>query len=215
MRLRRHSNPLSFLLQLFERFRLRCRVKYLWPCLVFALCLTARADYYNVTITVTNVGGVITNGSSYTIGSSTRTWTNSVYVPASQILTNGTLAGAAGALKIQAAAYPFSGAQIFATTYGITLRSNAFFSATISAGWGTLVFTTNVTTAAVAVSVPLSTYSQAQQTNVASGIGAMANSSANTNPIIAAVVTASMLTNKVNGLAAFSPTNSGRSSSSK
>ena len=150
--------------------------------LLLLFCLAAfssAADtWISATITVTNAAGTIP-GQTLTVNSDVRTWTNSVSVPASQILTNGTLSGSAANLLSQVSVYPFAGFQIMSAANGFTIRSNGVFTVTLSAGWGAVSFSTNVTTSAISVQMPLSSYTPAQQTNIASALGAAINSPAN------------------------------------
>lgn len=137
-------------------------------------------------ITVTNTAGTV-NGDTITVNSSTRTWTNSVALPAEQILTNATIGGAATNLYRAAVLYPFSSDLTLSLhgTNGITLGSapNGSLSVTLSAGWGSVVLTTNAFTSGVAVRVPYTLEGAAQQTNIASGVAAMVGSYSGTNII--------------------------------
>jgi hypothetical protein len=161
--------------------------------IILSACWLARADWYSATITVTNTAGTI-NGQTLTVNSDVRTWTNSVSVPASQILTNNTRSGAAANLLNQVAVYPFVGMQIMTAPYGFTIRSNAAFTVTLSSGWGAVTATSITTTSSIIVELPLSNYSIEQQTNIASALAAAINSSFNTNPITT-VITAEQVTN--------------------
>ncbi len=162
-------------------------MKYFCHCfaILFLSCLAARASVFeNLTITITNAAGT-TNGQLLTVNSDVRTWTNVVYVPASQILTNSSASGAAANLRNHLGIYGFTGLKVYAfTSTSTTLRSGdgGHIVASLSAGWGTLTYTTNTYGTNVAVRVPLEGEpSPAQRTNIASGIGHMINSSANTN----------------------------------
>src|SRR6266699_2298089 len=86
------------------------------------LVLPASAlNIITATVTVTNVAGT-TNGQTITVNGNTRTWTNSVSFPATQILTNNTIGGAATNLYNAAAAAPFINLSLGQLTNGITLQ---------------------------------------------------------------------------------------------
>src|SRR6185369_3767199 len=88
------------------------------------LAVPAKAiDLVTATITVTNTAGT-TNGQTITVNGNVRTWTNSVVVPAAQILTNSTIGGAATNLFNQIAGNPYSGLALARSgTNGITLQT--------------------------------------------------------------------------------------------
>jgi hypothetical protein len=149
-----------------------------------AIPLQAASIIYSATITVTNAAGT-TNGQTLTVSSDVRTWTNSVVVAQSQILTNSTIDGAALKLFLHLSAYPFTGLSLRAvSTNAVELRTaldGAWPDVALSAGWGTVTMVTNIITQSTVVRIPLSAEPAAQQTNAASAMGAAVMSSANTN----------------------------------
>lgn len=157
----------------------------LFFCLLLFAFSGKALDIITATIAVTNTAGT-TNGQTLTVNSDMRTWTNSVQVPGSQILTNNTIGGAATNMFNEIAVYPFSVPELaHSGTNGIILRSRPGgpLSASLSAGWGTVVLTTNSLSDFTIVEVPLGVYPAAQQTNVASGIAAMLGANQVTNAI--------------------------------
>lgn len=128
------------------------------------------AALITATVTVTNTAGT-TNGQTITVNSDTRTWTNSVIVPATQILTNNTAAGCATNLFNAIADAPFLNLNLaMSGSTGVTLQTTPGgpMIVSLSPGWGTVVLTTNQLTSAVAVRVPLSVEYPTNQTNIAS-----------------------------------------------
>jgi hypothetical protein len=159
----------------------------------FILCLVlcsaglgARAaDIISAVIAVTNSAGT-TNGQTLSVNSDTRTWTNNVFLPASQILTNSAIGGAATNLYNAVTVTRFTGLSLARSgTNGITLQTapGGSLSVTLSAGWGSVVLSTNSTSPTVGVRVPYGAEAAAQQTNITSGIAAMVNANQNTNAL--------------------------------
>jgi hypothetical protein len=155
---------------------------------VASLSSASAADRITATIAITNTAGT-TNGQTIQIvagNTTTRTWTNSVTVPASQIFTNSTAAGAATNLYKQlVATAPLGVAPILMTTstnvvlYGV---SGIPLAITLSAGYGTVSYaTSSVSPAAYTVRIPNTVESAAQKTNVASALVDWFNLSAATN----------------------------------
>ena len=103
------------------------------------------------TISVTNAAGT-TNGQTITINGVTRTWTNSVYTPATQILTNSNAETAATNLFRQLASYLIPGGTTssYGASTGILARGfpSQTLTVTLSAGWGTVSYSTNTLTTA-------------------------------------------------------------------
>lgn len=129
-------------------------------CLWFLLggCRTeASSTLVTATITVTNTAGT-TNGQTIQVNGDTRTWTNSVFVPASQILTNNSIGGCATNLFNQVADFPFLNLSLaLSGTNGITLQTapNGGLAVTLSAGWATVTLTTNTLTSAQVLRLPI------------------------------------------------------------
>jgi hypothetical protein len=147
------------------------------------------ADRITATLVLTNAAGT-TNGQTLTIVSGTttvRTWTNSVYLAASQILTNSTAAGAATNLWRQLlATVPIGVAPIVMTgPTNLVLYGQSGFPLllTPSAGWASVSYVTQAVTAAYTVRIPNTIESAAAKTNVASELVNWLNLSAATNQL--------------------------------
>lgn len=122
------------------------------------------------TVTVTNTAGT-TNGQTITVNADTRTWTNSVSIPSTQILTNNSIGGCATNLFNAVSLAPFANLSLaLSGTNGITLQTvpNGAVSVSLSAGWGTVSYTTNTLTSAIVLRLPISVEAAGQQTNLAS-----------------------------------------------
>lgn len=160
-----------------------CRRAVILFCLLLAsLSPTAgAADYYTtLTITVTNVAGIETNGTdTLTVIGDTRTATNIVAGNPSKLWlgTNAHLRSATN-LYTHLALYPFgSGATRLGTprwgaTNIIRLDSqiNQSISASVGGVWGTVLVTTNYTTNTIPVTVPASTWTDTMKTNIGNGL---------------------------------------------
>lgn len=150
-----------------------------------ALCYvcSARADLVTAIIVVTNTAGT-TNGQNYVVNGDTRTWTNSVVIPASQIFTNNTRAGAANNMLSQAALNPFTGLQLGNPAFGISLRTtNAALlplTVTISPGWATLTMTTNLSGTNIVLRTPVESEAPGVRTNEMSNVAQALKYSTNT-----------------------------------
>lgn len=155
---------------------------------ICALCFlpSALAQRVTASITITNA---TTNGMTLTLNGDTRTFTNNVVNPATQIGTNNDVTGCGSAtnafFQIQIA--PFSQVVIHAGgTNSFTLVGNSGLpmAATLSTGLGIVSYSTQTVATLTAVRVPVSGEpSAAVQTNVASGLVAAINSPQNTNAI--------------------------------
>jgi hypothetical protein len=152
------------------------------------LSLAANASTNVVaTITITNAAGTA-NGETLSADSDTRAWTNSVYDSSWQIAIGTNAATAAQNLLLHLYANPFTGLILFnptANSVSLVSAANSYVpTITLSSNWGTVTFVTNNTTSTVVVRIPISVETPSEQTNIASGLGAAVNSSANTNPIV-------------------------------
>jgi trimeric autotransporter adhesin len=145
---------------------------------------TSRAvDKVTATVAVTNAAGT-TNGQTISINGDVRTWTNVVFVSSAQILTNSTAAGSKTNLYQEVALNPFSGvSELDAGSTNIQLIGNSglALTVTLSAGWGTVSYSTQAVTAMLTVRVPTSGETAAQQTNINSGLMAAIRASSDTN----------------------------------
>ncbi|HEV2210863.1 MAG TPA: hypothetical protein VG167_18980 [Verrucomicrobiae bacterium] len=141
--------------------------------ILLALALAPAAQAYNIinaTITITNQAGT-TNGQTLTVNGDTRTWTNSVSLPPSQVLTNNSIIGCATNLFNAVSDSPFANLFLaMSGTNGIVLQTapNGTLTVTLSAGWGAVAYTTNVLTSAIALRLPITVEAAGQQTNLAS-----------------------------------------------
>jgi hypothetical protein len=178
------------------------RSRFLAIGLVLLCCFGARAgnDRITATITVTNAAGTV-NGQTLTVNSDTRTWTNSVAVPGTQILTNNTAAGATTNMFNQFATYPFTGLDLnWASSTNITLKTapGGALSVSLSSGWGTVVLSTNFLTNAIVVRVPDSVEVPAQQTNIFSALALALGKSFVTNAFFESSPIAANMVGKTN-----------------
>src|SRR5882724_1837770 len=143
------------------------------------------ANIITATVTITNAP--VTNGMSLTVNGSTRTWTNHVFVPATQILTNSSIGGATTNLYFHIGANKFSGLILYplSATNSIVLQSapGGALAVTFSAGWGSVLLQTNTGDSGLAVVVPYQNAIAAKQTNMVSGVAAMIDADEGTNVI--------------------------------
>lgn len=118
-----------------------------------------------------------TNGMTMTVNGATRTWTNSVFVPSTQILTNASAAGAKSNAFDQIALNPFAQISIFdndSTSFKLAGASGAALTVTLlnatgGGSYGTVAYTTQTVASAVGVRVPITIEPTAgQQANIAS-----------------------------------------------
>ena len=156
-----------------------------WLCFgifMLAILLPARgANLVTAMVTVTNTAGT-TNGQTIVVNADTRTWTNSVSIPATQILTNNTAVGCATNLFNAIANAPFANLNLsWSSSNAVSLQTfpGGALTVTLSAGWGTVAYTTNALTTAQALRLPLSVESAGQQTNLASMLATGLESSSN------------------------------------
>ena len=141
-------------------------------------------DRITALVAVTNAAGT-TNGQTITVNSSVRTWTNNVIVAASQILTNYAAATAKTNLYNQIALNPFASVSLVnvqSTNFNLVATAGAALTVTLSAGWGTVTYSTQVVTALIAVRIPIeSEPSAAQRTNIISELQSALAGTRNTN----------------------------------
>lgn len=121
-------------------------------------------------IAVTNTAGT-TNGQTVAVNSNTRTWTNNVVVSASQILTNSTADGAATNMFNQFSVNPFTGLALsWGSSTSVVLRSfpGQAITVALSAGWGSVTYTTNTLTSARVVRTPMTVETAGPRAEIAS-----------------------------------------------
>lgn len=167
--------------------------KFLILILIVILIPAARAvDRITATIAITNAP--TTNGMTIQIvagDNTTRTWTNSVSIAASQIGTNATATGSATNLYLHLAATPPKQVAVglmtsptnivLAAVAGVPITVT--FSVPAGPGYASVTYTTNGVTAGTPVRVPVSMETAAQQTNIASGLTASLNYTGATNQL--------------------------------
>lgn len=170
----------------------------------FVILNCSAVDRITATLAVTNAAGT-TNGQTIQIAASdttTRTWTNSVSLAASQILTNNSAAGAATNLYQQLVVTPPLGVApiVMSTATNVVLygQSGVPLVLTLSAGWGTVTYATQTVAAAVNVRVPQTVEAAAQRTNIASGLVDWINYDGTTNQIEQSTPAAAQLVGTTN-----------------
>jgi hypothetical protein len=153
-------------------------------------CVPAPAADYLVTLTVT-VTNAPSSGATLTVNSGTRTWTNSVSTPSSQVAvsTNGIGASATN-LYVHLVSYPLTGPLVLGRSSSniITLRGrlNAGITASASSGWASLSLSTNsAATNLITVRVPVAAEAEAVRKYVADQIVETISGNALTSTIAA------------------------------
>lgn len=144
-------------------------------------------DRITATVVITNAP--TTNGMTFvvtTTSGTTRTWTNSVQNPSTQVLTNSTGAGCATNLANNLAFNP--PLQAVATLSGasnITVAANAGVPLTITGvgSYFSVTYATQSVSQAWTVRVPLAVEADTVKTNISSGLSAWLEHSSNTNAI--------------------------------
>lgn len=142
--------------------------------LFLLLCLPALAQE-RVTVSLTVTNGT-TNGMTWVLNGSTRTFTNNVQVSSVQVLTNSTHTGTKTNLYNQIALNPFSQVTMLnAGASNITFvgASGLAMAASISGTpeWGFVTYSTQTVSSLVAVRIPISGEpTAAARTNIASGL---------------------------------------------
>ena len=147
-----------------------------FPVLAAIALLTLHAQGASstlVTATITVTNAPTTNGQTLTVNGDTRTWTNNLTIPASQILTNATIGGSATNMFTALADAPIGSpalSLLYSSTNGVSLSGavNQNITVTLSAGWGQVVYTTNTLTSAIAIRVPHTVEAAPMQTNLMS-----------------------------------------------
>lgn len=167
---------------------------------VLVLALTASAAE-RITATVTFTNAPTTNGMTFTVNGSTRTWTNTVFVSGTQILTNLLATGSKTNFYRHVGLAPFSQVVIQdtgPTNVTLTGNSGVAMAVSASAGYVSIVLSTQTVSSAVDVRVPYTVEAAAQQTNIWSLVGAALNFQGITNPINEASQIATNLVGRTN-----------------
>jgi hypothetical protein len=152
--------------------------------LMLLVCVSAQAaDRITASLIVTNTP---TNGMTITINGSVRTWTNSVIVSSSQILTNPVTAQAKTNLYNQVALNQITSVNEQdkgATNIDYIGASGVPLTVTLSAGWGQLTYATQTVSSGTALVTPYTGFPAVVRTNMVSGAVAMIDADASTNVI--------------------------------
>ena len=129
------------------------------------------ANLITASVSITNAAGT-TNGQTITVNGDVRTWTNSVVNSLKQVLTNATPAGAKTNLYLALGLAPFSQVtlgNLGSTNLSLSGVSGLAMAVTLSAGWGTVTYSTQAVTSLLTVRVPISgEASGGAATNIAS-----------------------------------------------
>ena len=139
-------------------------------CLLCGLNAFAAGNIINATVAITNSIGT-SNYETITINGNLLTWTNQVFVPAAQILTNNTPAGSATNLFVQLVDFPNAGiSTVYGSSTSVVMSSfpGQLLTVTVSAGYATVTYSTNYLTNAYVVRMPILVEQPGQQTNIAS-----------------------------------------------
>jgi hypothetical protein len=154
-------------------------------CLLFSFSACAQLKI-TASITVTNK---TTNGMTFTLNGDTRTFTNNVVNPLTQVATNADTTGCGSKTNLltQIQLTRFSQVQPINTgsnSFNLVGNADLPMSLTISAGYASVSYSTQLVTDMVLAQVPVSGLPTAQsRTNVASGIVGGINAAENTNQI--------------------------------
>jgi len=179
--------------------------------LFFCLVATA-ADRITATITITNAP--TTNGMTVVVNADTRTWTNNVVTPASQILTNNSIGGITTNYWFQINANPYAGGLqplwIATNQVGLVGTVGGALAVSFAGNYAAVSYTTQAVSALLTVRVPLSAETAAVRTNIASllaaGIGQFATNGPTNMTLYTPKLSSPTMTNGVNyGNAFISP----------
>jgi hypothetical protein len=152
---------------------------------LFLCVVSVQAADVKITASLSVTNGT-TNGQTITIRGNVRTWTNSVFVPGTQVLTNSTAAGAKSNLFSHlglAGIIQVTPNDKGSTNFDLVGASGVNLTVSVSDGWAVVTYSTQTVSASVVgVRVPITAEpSGAQQTNIASalvsGIGLLSTNS--------------------------------------
>ena len=162
-------------------------MKILLTLFLSLLCASALAqNHVTASITVTNL---TTNGMTFAVNGNTRTFTNNVVLSSVQVLTNADATGCGSKTNLlnQIALNNFSlvspPSDTGSNTFSLTAVSVNPLVVTVSAGYASVSYSTQTVSSTVAVRIPTTAESAAQQTNIDSGLVAAINNAANTNAL--------------------------------
>lgn len=149
-------------------------------------------------VTVTNK---TVNGDTFTVNGTTRTWTNSVFIPSTQVLTNYTGSTAKTNLTSQIGSYPFTSVTLVdngTNSFKLIGASDIVMTISVSSAYATVAYSTQAVAALKAVRVPVSGEPTAGvQNEIASGLVDALNDKA-TNAILQSSIVASNLVGLTN-----------------
>lgn len=146
------------------------------------------------TVTITNTAGT-TNGMTIIVNGVTRTWTNVVTAPSTQILTNAAIGGCATNLFNAYAVSPAPNVTValsgtnavkFFGQSGAAMAITVTNTAFPATNWGAVSFTTNTITAAQVVRVPFGVEGNTGNSNVETGLVGYLNDANGSGTIAAA-----------------------------
>lgn len=169
--------------------------------IVLLLSALSASALERITATVTFTNAPTTNGMTFTVNGSVRTWTNTVFVSGTQVLTNLLATGSKTNFYRHVGLAPFTSVIIRDTgPTNVTLTGNAGVAMAVSAsaGYVSIVLSTQTVSQAWDVRVPYSTEVAAQQTNIWSLVGAALNFQGITNAINEASQIATNLVGRTN-----------------
>lgn len=156
------------------------------------------ADRITALVTVTNK---TVNGDTFTVNGTTRTWTNTVFVPSTQVLTNYTGSSVKTNLTSQIGSYPFTSVTLVdngTNSFKLIGASATALTISLSTAYATVSYSTQTVTTLKSVRVPISGEPTAGvQNEIASGIVDGLNDKA-TNAISATATVASNLVGVAN-----------------
>jgi hypothetical protein len=187
---------------------------YLFAAALLLSLPASAVDRITASISITNAP--TTNGMTFVVNGGTRTWTNSVSNPSTQILTNATAAGSKTNLFNQISANPFlqvTLTDVGSTNFQLVAASGVAITVAPSAGYATVTYSTQTVTSLQDLRLPVSGEpSAAVRTNNASDVVAAINMTENTNAIAQISTAAGELVGKTNiqtitGQKTFSNTN--------
>jgi len=139
---------------------------------VAVVCLLAggvinAASRITATVTITNAP--TTNGMTFVLNGSTRTWTNVVITPATQILTNSTIGGVTTNLFIHSLISPFAGPVTINLQATNTIQYigtvDQAMTVSFSGNWASVSYSTQTVTSLIAIRVPGSGETASVRTN--------------------------------------------------
>lgn len=137
--------------------------------LLMAGCVASvsAADRITALVTITNSAGTLTN-QQLTVNGNTRYWTNVVYIPSTQVLTNYTATSAKTNLFRQIGTYPFTSVTLVdneTNSFKLIGATDLAMVVTPSTGWATVSYSTQTVTTLYGVRVPISGEATAGQQN--------------------------------------------------